>query len=79
MLAVQGYYDGAAFHALESVQLKKNQRVIITVLDTVLYLAMKTYRRNNLDFVDCVLFAYSRIKGARIATFDKKLLRLLEG
>ena len=45
----------------------------------VLYLAMETYKRNNLDFVDCILFAYNRLKGAEIATFDKKLLRLLGG
>ena len=36
MLAVQGYYDGAAFQSLESVKLKKNQQVIITILDNVI-------------------------------------------
>ena len=42
----------------------------------VLYLAMETYKRNNLDFVDCILFAYNRLKGAEIATFDKKTVAL---
>ena len=33
MLAVQGYYDGAAFHALEKTKVEQNQRVIITIMD----------------------------------------------
>lgn len=33
MLALQGYYDGNAIQTLEKVQAKKNQKVIITVLD----------------------------------------------
>ena len=43
----------------------------------VLFLALDTFGERNLDFVDCVLFAYHRIKGMEIATFDKKLLKLL--
>ena len=44
----------------------------------VLTLAVETYGIKGLDFVDCVLYAYNRIKGTEIATFDKKLLKLLE-
>lgn len=33
MLALQGYYDGKKIQTLEEIQAKKNQRVIITVLD----------------------------------------------
>ena len=33
MLALQGYYDGQKIQTLEAIQAKKNQRVIITVLD----------------------------------------------
>ena len=43
----------------------------------VLKLAVDTYATKNLDFVDCVLYAYNKIDGFEIATFDKKLLRLL--
>ena len=35
MLAVHGYYDGVAFQPLEQVTLRKNQQVIITILDNV--------------------------------------------
>ena len=45
--------------------------------DAVLNLAIDTYATNNLDFVDCILYAYSKIDGFEIATFDKKLLHLL--
>ena len=43
----------------------------------LLNLALDTYGNQNLDFIDCVLYAYHIIKGAEIATFDRKLLRLL--
>lgn len=33
MLALQGYYDGKTIQALETIQAKKNQKVIITILD----------------------------------------------
>ena len=44
----------------------------------VLQLALHTYAIQNLDFVDCILYAYNEVKGIEIATFDKKLLRLLD-
>ena len=43
----------------------------------VLLLALDTFSERNLDFVDCVLYAYHKVKGVTIATFDKKLLRLI--
>ena len=33
MLAVQGYFDGATIQPLETLEIKPNQRVIITVMD----------------------------------------------
>ncbi len=43
----------------------------------ILKLSIETYGKNNLDFPDCVLFAYQRVKGYEIKTFDKKLIKLL--
>ena len=43
----------------------------------VLRRALHTYAVQNLDFVDCILYAYNKVKGIEIATFDKKLLHLL--
>ncbi|MDD6070227.1 MAG: PIN domain-containing protein [Clostridiales bacterium] len=44
----------------------------------VVKLGLETYAEQNLDFVDCILYAYNRVKGYEIKTFDKKLKRLLE-
>ncbi len=33
MLALQGYYDGTMVRTLEKINVKKNQKLIITVLD----------------------------------------------
>lgn len=44
----------------------------------VLNRALDAYRGYNLDFVDCVLYAYHIEKGFEIATFDKKLLHILQ-
>ena len=43
----------------------------------VLNTALDTYKEHNLDFVDCVLFAYHSVRGFEIATFDHKLLKLI--
>ena len=45
--------------------------------DNVLLLALDTYAERNLDFVDCVLYSYHAVKNVEIATFDKKLLKLI--
>ena len=43
----------------------------------VILLALEIYSKINLDFVDCVLYAYHELQGVQILTFDKKLLKLL--
>lgn len=43
----------------------------------VLFLALAAYRERNLDFVDCVLYAYHVVHGLEVVTFDKKLAKLL--
>lgn len=44
----------------------------------VLRLGIETYAEHNLDFPDCILYAYNRVKGYEIKTYDKKLIKLLE-
>ena len=41
MLAVRGYYDGEAFQPLEDITLRKNQQVIITILDNTIEIPKK--------------------------------------
>ena len=43
----------------------------------ILVLGIETYAENNLDFVDCILYAYKCTKGYDVFTFDKKLKKLL--
>ena len=43
----------------------------------VLKLGIKTYAEQNLDFPDCILYAYYKVKGYEVKTFDKKLNKLL--
>lgn len=51
----------------------------ITTLDhSVLIEALKVYSEIKIDFVDSLLFAYSKIAGHTVFTFDMKLNRMLE-
>ena len=40
--------------------------------------ALYTFGSYSLDFVDCVLFSYHKLRGYDIATFDNKLLKLMK-
>lgn len=50
---------------------------ITTLEPEVLKLGIETYAEQNLDFPDCILYAYHKVKGYEIKTFDKKLKKLL--
>ena len=43
----------------------------------VLKLGIETFVEQNLDFPDCILYAYHIVKGYDIKTFDRKLKKLL--
>lgn len=43
----------------------------------VLKLGIETYVEQHLDFPDCILYAYHKVKGYEVKTFDKKLNKLL--
>lgn len=51
---------------------------VATTEPEVLELGIESYEKYNLDFPDCILYAYNRVKGYGIRTFDKKLNKLLE-
>lgn len=52
---------------------------VIIPEEQVVRLGLETFAGQNLDFVDCILYAYNQVKGYEIRTFDKKLQRLLGG
>ena len=37
MISVNGYYDGNSIRMLEKIKVRKNQRIIITILDEDIY------------------------------------------
>ncbi len=43
----------------------------------VLTCALDLYGKRSLDFIDCVLYAYHKVRGIEIATFDQKLIKLM--
>ena len=74
-------------YVLNGVYSMKRDKIADTVKDflslvvcqemNVLRGALDTYGERNLDFIDCVLYGYHAVKGVSVATFDKKLLKLL--
>jgi len=44
---------------------------------SVLLFALETYADKNIDFVDCLLYAFKALQGYDVFTFDKKLNKLL--
>ncbi len=44
----------------------------------ILKVSLEIYGKQNLDFVDCILYAYNKVKGYEIKTFDKKLKKWLK-
>lgn len=50
----------------------------ITVKEKAVVLcAIDIFAGENLDFVDCILYAYKKVKGCEVETFDKKLNKML--
>lgn len=78
-----------AVYVLKSVYQMERRKIADTLIDFlelvqcrdggVLRVALETYGAQNLDFVDCVLYGYHKAENLDVATFDKKLLKLLNG
>ena len=39
--------------------------------------AISVYSKSNLDYVDCVLYSYAKLKKIKVETFDEELLKSL--
>lgn len=63
-------------------EIKTNLLIFLEEIDyenlPLLKVALETYAENNLDFVDCILFAYHKVKNCEICTFDKRLNKLIQ-
>lgn len=60
------------------LELFKYTHIVVDDID-VLEEAFLLFGKRRLDFVDTLLYAYNKVKGHQIYTFDKKLNKLLEG
>lgn len=58
--------------------LNDNEEMASEAEPEILRLGIETYAKYNLDFPDCILYAYNRVKGYEIKTFGKKLNKLLK-
>ena len=58
-------------------ELFKYDNIIVEDLK-LLEKALKLYSQRKLDFVDTLLFAYSKVKNYQVYTFDQKLNKLLK-
>ena len=54
------------------------ENIVVNDID-VLEEAFLLFSKRRLDFVDTLLYAYNKVKGYEVYTFDKKLNKLLEG
>ena len=60
------------------LELFKYTNIVVNDIE-VLEEAFILFGKRRLDFVDTLLYAYNKVKGYQIYTFDKKLNKLLEG
>lgn len=77
-------------YVLDKVYNVKNDEICDTLLEllsynnisvddiNVLKEALLIFGKRRLDFVDTLLYAYNKINGYKVYTFDKKLNKLLE-
>ncbi len=59
------------------LELFKYKNIVVSDLD-VLNEAFFLFGKRRLDFVDTLLYAYNKVKGYEVYTFDNKLNKLLE-
>lgn len=71
-------YHVERVHIFDSLQNLLSYSNITTHDKSILVEALKVYSEIKIDFVDSLLFAYSKIGGHTVFTFDKKLNKLLD-
>jgi predicted nucleic-acid-binding protein len=71
-------YKVERVHILDTLQNLLSYNNITTHDRSILIEALKVYSEIKIDFVDSLLFAYSKIGGHSVFTFDKKLNQMLD-
>lgn len=65
-------------HILDSIQNLLTYKNIKTHDKNIIVEALRKYSEIKIDFVDALLFSYSKVGGHTVFTFDKKLNQLLD-
>lgn len=78
-------------YVLSSVYKVPNKEIAETVIElgqveNVLFqdeqiavVALNSFASLKLDFIDCVLYAHQLVNGSEVYSFDKKLMKVIEG
>lgn len=61
----------------ETVQGVLELKNVSTSDDDVVFAATVIYASTNLDFVDCLMAGYAKVRGYTVFTFDKNLKKIL--
>ena len=72
---LSSYYKFERIEVAKAVTGFLNMQSVRSDSYSVLVVALLKYSEVSLDFVDCLLYAYNRVKGYDICTFDNKLLK----
>ena len=51
---------------------------VVVENEEIIFFAVAEYRDSNLDFVDELLYAYGKIRGMSVKTFDNRLNKKIE-
>lgn len=65
-------------HILDSIQNLLTYKNIKTHDKNIIFEALRKYSEIKIDFVDALLFSYSKVGGHTVFTFDKKLNQLFD-
>jgi len=72
------YYNMERQDIYENIVMIMKSKRVRTESNIVILCALELYKNRSLDFVDCLLYAYNKILGCKIYTFDDKLNKLLK-
>ena len=74
---LEGVYSLPRSKVKDSINTFLSVPNVETESKSVLLLALESYADKNIDFVDCLLYAFKALQGYDVFTFDKKLNKLL--
>ena len=74
---LEGVYSLSRSKVKDSINTFLSVPNIETESKSVLLLALEAYADKDIDFVDCLLYAFKALQGYDVFTFDKKLNKLL--